>query len=43
MKENKKVMLLAGAIVLIDIMVLTGGIIAINPFFQIANVVSEGH
>jgi hypothetical protein len=43
MKKNTKLMLLTGAVVLVVIAVLTGIIIAVSPFFQIANVVSGGH
>jgi hypothetical protein len=40
MKKNTKVLLLAGAAVLIFIAIITGIIIAVSPFFNLGNVVS---
>jgi hypothetical protein len=42
MNKNTKVMLFAGAITLIVIAIIIGGIMAISPFFNIANIVSGG-
>jgi hypothetical protein len=43
MNKNTKVLLLAGAVTLIVIVLIVAAIIALRPFFNIANVVSGGH
>ena len=43
MKRNTKVMLLAGATFLMLIAIIAAIIVAVSPFFNLANVVSGGH